>query len=63
MKVVLLLLLVSIATSAVYHKLTSLDPFSIVSGDYITSTLGRFRLTLKAPTCQLQIEAFTTPSY
>ena len=39
----------------VYHKLTSLDPFSITPGDYLTSTLGRFRLTLKAPTCQLQI--------
>ena len=63
MRTVLVLLLLWAAHSAVYHKITSLQPSPLTPHDYLTSTLGNFRLTLKAPTCQLQIETFFEPSY
>jgi hypothetical protein len=59
----LVFLLLWIVDSAIYYKLTSIGRGTLSPNDYLTSALGRFRLTLTPQTCQLQIEAFGGSNY
>lgn len=63
MKIALIQLLCILAHTAIYSKLSTLNRFPLTPNDYLYSTLGQFRLTLTPPTCQLQIESYSTNNY
>jgi len=47
--------------SLVYLRLSTQDQNQLMENDFVSSTLGNYRFSLVALTCQLKLEAFVAP--